>query len=235
MLPWMGMQKMCLIDYPGHTSCVLYLGGCNFACPYCHNPGLVAGWEKKEVLPESEILAFLKDRKAWLDAVVITGGEPLLYPELAAFAGKIKSMGFLLKVDTNGANPALLEKMLPLADYIAMDIKSSPAKYRAAANADVDMEKIGQSIRHIMGLAKDYEFRTTVLPEFFEVQDAHEIGKMLKGAKRYVLQQFRPKSTLDPAFAAKKPYSSEALALFRRILSGYCRQVTVRDCAAAPS
>ena len=213
-----GLQKMTLLDFPGRVACTVFLGGCDFRCPWCHNYELAVG-SAEPVMDEEEFFAFLKKREGLLEGVAVTGGEPCLSKELPAFLRKIREMGFLTKLDTNGAHPELLEQILRegLADYVAMDIKNSPGKYLLTAGLarntesggssgeEVRQEKARQeallvrvrrSIRLIMELAPDYEFRTTVIRQFHEEQDFAEIGEMIRGARRYFLQSFTDRDTV---------------------------------------
>ncbi len=227
MLPIKGLQKMSLIDYPPYTSCVVFIGGCNFRCPYCQNPDLVEGFEKRLTIPEDEIFDLLENRREWLDAVVITGGEPTLYPGLLPFIESIKSMGYKVKLDTNGTNPQLLERLLPMLDYVAMDIKAPIDRYSEATKADVTKEDIQKSIDLIRNKARDYQFRTTIVPEFFRGDDAIEIGRWLKGSKRYVLQQLRmDMPVLEKLFRAR-PYEKEQLHSFSDVLKNYFDEVEI--------
>ena len=199
-----GLQKMTLLDFPGRVACTVFLGGCDFRCPWCHNYELAVG-SAEPVMDEEEFFAFLKKREGLLEGVAVTGGEPCLSRELPAFLRKIREMGFLTKLDTNGAHPELLEQILRegLADYVAMDIKNSPGKYFLTAGLtgsetqqEVLLGRVRRSIRLIMELAPDYEFRTTVISQFHEEQDFAEIGEMIRGARRYFLQSFTDRDTV---------------------------------------
>ena len=199
-----GLQKMTLLDFPGRVACTVFLGGCDFRCPWCHNYELAVG-SAEPVMDEEEFFAFLKKREGLLEGVAVTGGEPCLSRELPAFLRKIREMGFLTKLDTNGAHPELLEQILRegLADYVAMDIKNSPGKYLLTAGLtgneaqqEALLGRIRRSIRLIMELAPDYEFRTTVISQFHEEQDFAEIGEMIRGARRYFLQSFTDRDTV---------------------------------------
>ena len=199
-----GLQKMTLLDFPGRVACTVFLGGCDFRCPWCHNYELAVG-SAEPVMEEEEFFAFLKKREGLLEGVAVTGGEPCLSRELPAFLRKIREMGFLTKLDTNGAHPELLEQILRegLADYVAMDIKNSPGKYlltAGLAGSETQQEtllgRVRRSIRLIMELAPDYEFRTTVISQFHEEQDFAEIGEMIRGARRYFLQSFTDRDTV---------------------------------------
>ena len=199
-----GLQKMTLLDFPGRVACTVFLGGCDFRCPWCHNYELAVG-SAEPVMDEEEFFAFLKKREGLLEGVAVTGGEPCLSKELPAFLRKIREMGFLTKLDTNGAHPELLEQILRegLADYVAMDIKNSPGKYflttgltGSETQQEVLLGRVRRSIRLIMELAPDYEFRTTVISQFHEEQDFAEIGEMIRGARRYFLQSFTDRDTV---------------------------------------
>ena len=178
-----GLQKLTLLDYPGHTACTVFLGGCNFRCLYCHNKDIVECRTKP--ISESNFFAWLEKRKGLLDGVCISGGEPTLHERLNAFVYKIKDMGFLVKLDTNGSKPSAL--LSPRYDYIAMDIKNGFRKYSATAGTEVSMGEIYQSIEAVKK-SKDYEFRTTVTGSLHSIDDFLEIGEMIRGAKRYFLQ-----------------------------------------------
>ena len=228
MLAIKGLQKTSLIDYPGKVSCVVFVGGCNFRCPYCHNPDLV---EKNSLpdLEEEEILGFLEKRKKWLDAVVISGGEPTLYPELIALVRKVKELGYLVKIDTNGTNPRLLNELMEIVDYVAMDIKASREGYEKVTKATVAIEKIEESVDILKNSSITYEFRTTVVPGLFDDKEAERIGDWLEGANLYVLQQFNPKKDMvDNSFKDVKPFEKAELERFKKIVEKHIRKVDVR-------
>lgn len=227
-LPIKGLQKTSLVDYPGKVVATIFLGGCNFRCPYCQNRDLVLNYEKMPTIKEEEVLEFLKEKEKWLDGVCITGGEPLLYKEIVDFIKKIKDIGLLVKVDTNGTNPELLKKIINLVDYISMDIKAPLEKYDNVARVNVNKEEIKKSVDILKKGKVEYEFRTTVVPDFFTKEDAVEIGKWLKGSKQYFLQQFRPMNTLDKAYEKKKPYPREKFDEFKKILDKYIKKIEVR-------
>ena len=187
-----GLQKMTLLDFPGKVACTVFLGGCDFRCPYCHNFELVDG-SAPAVMEEGELFAFLEKRRGLLDGVAITGGEPCLRPDLPDLLRGIRSLGYAVKLDTNGAHPDRLAAILGegLADYVAMDIKNSPEKYAATAGLErIDLEPIRRSVRLLMASGVDHEFRTTVVDEFHEAADFEAIGAWIEGAKRYFLQAF---------------------------------------------
>ena len=189
-----GIQKLTLLDYPGQLATILFTGGCNFRCPYCHNRSLVFLDEDACELDGKEILELLQKRRGLIDGVVISGGEPLLQEGLKAYLQKIKALGFKVKLDTNGLLYEKLKELIEdgLIDYVAMDIKNSQDKYAKTAGVDIlDLKKIDQSIDLLINSQIDYEFRTTVVDEFHEVSDIEKIARRLKGAKHYYLQSYR--------------------------------------------
>ncbi len=225
-----GFQKFSLIDYPGKICAIIFTQGCNFRCPYCYNIELVLPEHFQTAIPEEEIFSFLKKRKGKLDAVEITGGEPTLQPDLIKTIEKIKKMGFLVKLDTNGSNPKILEKIINLhiVDYFAMDIKNSPENYEKSVGVPIEPEKIKKSIRLIMKSKADYEFRTTMVKSLIKKEDIIRIGKLIKGAKLYALQSFNPSKTLLGNFTEKDTYSHEELKYFLNLLDKYVEKVIIR-------
>ena len=193
-----GLQKMTLLDFPGRVACTVFLGGCDFRCPYCHNFELVDG-SAPPVMDDAALFAFLEKRRGLLDGVAITGGEPTLYPGLADLMRAIRDRGFAVKLDTNGAHPERLGAILRegLADYVAMDIKNSPEKYAATVGREaLDLAPIRESARLLMAGGVDYEFRTTVVQEFHEAADIEAIGRWIAGARRYFLQAFADRDSV---------------------------------------
>lgn len=193
-----GFHKLSLIDYPHKLCAVLFIGGCNFRCYFCHNPELVIGYSNLTDIPDNKVLPFLYKRRGFLDAVCITGGEPTLFSskdhqgdEFFEFISQVKKLQFLVKLDTNGTNPDFIAKLIEakFLDYVAMDIKTTPPKYPEVVEMPANMNKINDSIKLLMSSGIDYEFRTTVFPNFFSKSDAKEIADWLKGAKAYVLQK----------------------------------------------
>ncbi len=223
-----GLQKTTLIDYPGKVGAIIFTIGCNFRCPYCHNPELVD--ETATQIPEEEIFAFLAKRKGLLDAVTITGGEPTLHDDLVPFIRKIKEMGFLVKLDTNGTNPHVVKQLIDenLVDYIAMDIKSPIEKYSGTVARPVDVERIRESIALLIQGKIGYEFRTTIVKSLLTFDDIRGIGEDIKGAKRYYLQKFVPTKTLNPAFIRKTTYSDAEFEEMRTIMSEYVEECAIR-------
>lgn len=182
-----------MIDYPGKIAATVFTGGCNFCCPFCHNASLVLGGRDTQSMPEELFFDFLSKRKGLLDGVCISGGEPLLQEGIKEFISQIKSLGFLVKLDTNGSFPSKLKDLARsnLIDYVAMDIKNSPRKYAKTAGTEADiLPKVQESVAFLLTDAVDYEFRTTTVKEFHVIGDFVEIGKWIQGAKRYYLQNF---------------------------------------------
>lgn len=197
-----GFQKLTLIDYPGKVATVVFTIGCNFRCSFCHNPDLIKPTpEMIAIGKENEkiFFDFLKKRRGLLDGVCVTGGEPTLQPDLIPFLERVKSMGFLVKLDTNGLKPEVLREVLrrKIADHIAMDVKHAPEKYASAMGVEIDMEKIQESVEIIKKSGLPYEFRTTVVPGIHTEEDFDAIGKWIRGTKNYYLQPFRPDVVFD--------------------------------------
>ena len=225
-----GFEKCTLIDYPGKVACMVYTIGCNFRCPYCHNPELVDETVETKI-SEKEVLEFLDRRKKMLDALVITGGEPTMHGEsLVRFIKKVKEKGFLIKLDSNGTNPEVLKTLIDkkLVDYIAMDIKSPMSKYSQTVARPVDVAAIRRSIKLIMESGVDYEFRTTVIKALLAPEDFDEIGQEIAGAKSYFLQKFIPTKLLNPQFLKKVTYSDTEFADFQKKMKKYVKHCGIR-------
>ena len=186
-----GLQKLTLLDYPEKVACTVFCSGCNFCCPFCHNPALATGDESILDYSFSDIISFLESRNKKLDGICITGGEPLLYEETIELAERAKYMGFLVKIDTNGSNPERLRTVIEkrIADYIAMDIKNAPVKYEMTSGSKM-LEQVKESVSYLLQDKVDYEFRTTVTGNLHTAADFEKIGKWIAGAKRYFLQKF---------------------------------------------
>lgn len=216
-----GLQKNSFIDYPGKISCVVFVSGCNFKCPYCHNPELAKGNIPSPSLTIDDILDFLNERKGFTDGVVITGGEPTLHESILQFCRDIKNLGYQVKLDTNGSRPSFLKKLIDLSvvDYVAMDIKTDPFSYAPFFIDRYTPEDIVRSIRIIMTSAKDYEFRTTCVKPFVDPDIMIKICEHIKGAKRYCLQKFNPTDVLNPDFfkTSGSPCSDKDLEALRTI------------------
>ena len=217
-----GFQKTTLLDYPGKVAATIFTPGCNFRCPYCQNGDILVPGEDIEPFTEEEVLTTLEKRKGVLDGVCITGGECTLQKDLPEFIQKIRSLGLLIKLDTNGTNPEMLKKLLDdnLIDYIAMDIKQSPEKYNEIAKMNgFEFDKINESVKLIMNSGLDYEFRTTVADNLMSTGDFEKIGQWIQGAKAYYLQQYK-----ESAFVLDKNCnvpSKDVLESYVNILSTY--------------
>ena len=189
-----GFQKLTLLDFPGHVAATVFTAGCNLRCPFCHNALLVTDIRPEDRIDEEEIVSYLTRRKGLLDGVAVTGGEPLLQPDLPRFARRLKEIGYAVKLDTNGCYPDRLGALIGegLIDYIAMDVKNAPAKYAGTVGVPgFDLTPVRESARLIMESGVDYEFRTTVVGEYHTVADIAAIAEELRGARRYFLQNFR--------------------------------------------
>jgi pyruvate formate lyase activating enzyme len=191
-LPIKGFQKSSMIDFPGKMCSIVFVADCNFRCPYCHNPDLILKTELP-VIDQNLIFEYLESKSKWIDGVCITGGEPTIHQALPEFCKKVKSSGFLVKVDTNGTNPEMLGNLVKekIIDFIAMDVKGPLERYEEIVRVPVNKNDIQRSIDIIRKSGLDYEFRTTVAPKLLKEQDLLSMGKWLRGSKMYVLQQFR--------------------------------------------
>ena len=223
-----GLQKMTLLDYPGYVACTVFLNGCDFRCPYCHNFELVDG-TAQALMNDDEFFAFLGKRKGLLDGVCISGGEPLLHKDIEDFIRKIREMGYRVKLDTNGYHPDMLKKLIDdgLLDYIAMDIKNSFPKYAVTTGApNIDTSIIKKSISIIMNSGVDYEFRTTVAGGLHQADDFEQIGAMIPDAKAYYLQQFTMRDTV-PDRGLYSP-SAEEMDTFLKIVKKHVDSAQLR-------
>jgi len=228
-----GLQKYSLIDFPGKVSCVLFLSGCNFDCPYCHNPDLVRGEQLcPSSMEEAEIYAFLQRRKGLLDGVVISGGEPTLVEDLAPLCEKIKGMGYPVKMDTNGSRPKVIKRLTDerLVDYIAMDIKTAPSRYATFVKKDYDAKDIRASIQIIMDSSLPHEFRTTCVKPFVDRQIIEHLVRIVSGANLYVLQRFNNTRILHPEFfkEAEPGYDMDELMFMKSIAEPWVKECIVR-------
>lgn len=223
-----GFQKLTLLDFPEKMACTVFTHGCNLRCPFCHNASLVDGREQEHI-PEEEIFDFLEKRRGLLDGVAITGGEPLLQKDIKDFIRKVREKGFLVKLDTNGCYPDCLEEILGegLVDYVAMDIKNSPAKYAQTVGIqNIDLSNINKSIELLKNSGIDFEFRTTVVNPLHTNEDFEEIGKWLEGAKKYFLQQFVDSG--DVLESGMSAYSEETVRGFLDTVRKYIPTAEVR-------
>jgi len=220
-----GLQKISLIDYPNKVASVLFTPGCNLRCPFCHNWRIVVD-PKPPFLHEAAALKILESRKKYVDAVVVTGGEPTMHKELPKFLAKLKARGFQVKLDTNGFYPEVLEECLPYVDYVALDVKTSLEKYKQLGTQDT--AGLMRTVEILNTGKVPYEFRTTVVPEFVTSDDVERIGEIVKGAKTHAFQQFVPQETLDKKFEGVKPYAPETIAEFAETMKKYAENVILR-------
>lgn len=236
-----GLEKLTLLDYPDHLAAIIFTAGCNFRCHFCYNPLLVlpqGGLDdkiKKEKglspLSTEDLFLFLESRIGRLDGVVITGGEPTLHPDLPAFIKKIKDLGYLVKLDTNGTNPDLVEKLIKdrLIDYIAMDLKAPWDKYEATVGVPINYKNLKKSVKIIMASGLPYEFRTTVVPGLLVKEDIASMGEAIKGAAKWYLQLFKSDTDLvDEVYQAQKAYTNEEMAELAALARQYVKLCEVR-------
>ena len=224
-----GFNKTTLLDFPEHVACTVFTGGCNFRCPFCQNGDLVLHGGSLPVLDEEEVLRVLRKRKGILTGVCVTGGEPTLQRDLDVFLSRVKELGYLVKLDSNGYRPEVLQSLCErgLVDYFAMDIKSSPENYaRTAGVKELDMGLIRESVDFIRSCGLDYEFRTTVVRELHSSGDFLSIGEWLKGCKAYFLQSYvESEGVICKEFSS---YSKEELEEFVMLLKPYIDNVSLR-------
>jgi len=242
-----GLQKFSLLDYPGRLSAIVFTKGCNFRCQFCYNPMLVwpievskskyahlKNGEQQKVHPtinQDELFVFLKSRAGKLDAVVLTGGEPCLQKDLPEFIRKIKALGFLVKLDTNGSHPEVLAKLIKekLVDYIAMDLKAPENKYKEVTGVKADFKKIRRSVKLIMRSDRSYEFRTTVVPGLINKDDIAAMGRIIKGADKWYLQNFKSNIALvERELEGRVPYNARQLKALAEIGKKFVKKCEVR-------
>lgn len=224
-----GLEKFAPKDFPGHISSTVFLGGCNFRCPYCHNSDLVLRAESLPSFPLDYFMGFLDARKNWLDGICISGGEPLLHEDLDLLLSLIKDRNLRIKIDTNGSLPSRLERLIHegLIDYVAMDVKAPLERYGEVVKAQVRTEDIVKSIEIVRDSGLRYFFRTTVVPGLVGADDILELSQMLKGSKIFQIQQFLPVNTLDTDYLHRIPYSREEIQLMARIAEPFFEEVRV--------
>ncbi len=229
-----GLQKMTLLDYPGHVACTVFLGGCDFRCPFCHNSDLL-DMNAPAIMDDEELLRFLESRRGLLDGVAFTGGEPLLRGDIADLFRRVKALGFPIKLDTNGTHPGVLSSLIRegLVDYVAMDVKNDPARYamtvgrgRAGDSFADSMEQIRKSIAVLLSGDLPYEFRTTVVHELHDDDSFRGIGEMIRGADKYFLQCYTDRdSVLLPGLSAP---SREDMERYAGIMKSCVKSVSIR-------
>lgn len=225
-----GLQKLTLIDFPGRLAATVFLTGCDFRCPFCYSAELVLPQKIKNQpkISQKEFFDFLKDRKGLLEGVVICGGEPTINRNLAQFIKKIKDLGYLVKLDTNGSNPVMLKTLIDkkLIDYVAMDVKAPKEKYKEVVGllgcwTDKILRNIEKSINILKESKIDFEFRTTVIPNLLKKEDILKIAHWIKPAPKYFLQNFKPEKTIDPKFEKIKPYPQEYILEIQKAISPF--------------
>ena len=225
----LGFQKLTLLDYPGKVACTIFIGGCNFCCPFCHNAELVINPNEQPEISKDKIFSTLKKRQGILEGVCVTGGEPTLFPELKEFLKKIKELGYAIKLDTNGYRPEELIALVEagLVDYVAMDIKNSSTKYTETVGLDeMEVAKIQKSIEFLKRDTVDYEFRTTVVKELHTPADMEEIGRLLNGARQYFIQSYREADQVISTIFSS--YDKTELEKMRDIVKPYVKHVELR-------
>ena len=226
-----GLLRTSFSDFPSRIAAVVFTRGCNFRCPYCHNPDLVEGdAEVAEAPTEAEVLSFLERRRGQLDGVVVTGGEPTVQADLTSFLGQVRNLGLEVKLDTNGSRPDVLASLLDagLVDFVAVDVKAPLGRYRELVGVEVDPREIARSVEIVLGQEVGHEFRTTVVHPLLGLDDLLAIGETVRGCGRYVLQPFVPGRTLLPQLEARSPAPDEM-----RDLCGALREAGV-PCEVRP-
>lgn len=224
-----GLEKFAPKDFVGFISSTVFLSGCNFRCPYCHNSDLVLRPQTLPTLKLEDFLTFLDLRKGWLEGICVSGGEPLLHDDLEEFLSLIKKRDLLVKIDTNGSFPSKLEALIQkeLVDQVAMDVKAPLEQYREVTGVDVEKEDILQCIDVVKNSGLQYVFRCTVVPGLIGPEDIEKISLLVKGADVFQLQQFVPLNPLDSDYLKKKPYSKEEIRKFAKIAEPYVSEVRV--------
>ena len=222
-----GLEKFSPRDYPGVISATVFLGSCNFRCPFCHNAELVLNPDDLPTYPMDYITDFLDSRKDWLEGICITGGEPLIHRDIGDFLSFLKERGLLVKLDTNGSFPSQLEDLIAknLVDSLAMDVKAPLERYEEVTKTKIDRKKIRKSIDVIMDSGVEYVFRLTAVPGLIDEEGMKDIGRMLAGAKVFQIQQFVPVNTLDPAFERLKPFKRDGIRALGRCVEEFVSEV----------
>jgi len=227
-----GVQKTTLLDFPDLIACTVFTPGCNFKCGFCYNEGIVKDSEEFSDVSEGELFAFLEKRKKVLEGVVVSGGEPTLQKDLPQFLEKVRAMGYKTKLDTNGTNPVMLKELIDkkLVDYVAMDIKGPLEDYEKICGVKVDTEKVKMSIEILKTFAKDFEFRTTVLPKFHSRESFEKIAALVNGAPRFFIQQFVPvDSLIDKSLKNEAKFSAKDFEEFRKMFENSTTRVEFRN------
>jgi len=225
-----GFLESSLVDWDGHVAPVIFVGGCNFSCPFCHNSKVARDDAELAAMPWHVVTHKLAERPGWYDCVCVTGGEPLLHPELNAMLRGLKRRKLKVKLDTNGSFPYRLKSILEhkLCDYVAMDVKSCLERYSAACGHPVEPAVIRRSVRILMESGANYEFRCTAVPGLVTLADIPLIGELVKGARRFYFQQFIPQEAASPALRSRKPYTAEQIQEFVSALAPYVQEIRLR-------
>jgi pyruvate formate lyase activating enzyme len=231
-----GLHKLSLIDYPGKIACTIFLFGCNFKCGFCHNPELVLPKKPRISYSEKEILSFLKERKKYLGGVCITGGEPLIHRDIWKFLGKIKKLGYNIKIDTNGSNPELLKELIDkkMVDYVALDVKANKESYAVIAGTEVNLKGIEKTIKLLAKSKIDYELRTTVIRGYHDKEKLKKIAKWLtkviKKPKKYTIQNFIPRKDklISKKFEKLQQFNDEELKEMGKAIEKYYQEVRIK-------
>ena len=224
-----GLQKLTLLDFPGHVACTVFTDGCDFRCPFCHNSDLVLPERSVPALDEGEFFSFLRKRQGILEGVCLTGGEPLLHPDAGDFLAKVKDLGYAVKLDTNGSFPHRLRELVErgLVDTVAMDVKNSPARYAETVGLpEFDLAPIRESVEYLLSGPADYEFRTTVVAGLHDEDSFAAIGPWIAGAKLYALQVFRDSPQVLRSGLA--PCTQQEMERFAELVRPHVRQVVLR-------
>ncbi|MBO4591630.1 MAG: anaerobic ribonucleoside-triphosphate reductase activating protein [Eubacterium sp.] len=223
-----GLQKMTLLDYPGKVACTVFLGGCEYRCPYCHNTELL-DMNAPELMNDIELLEFLKTRQKLLDGVAVTGGEPLLRNDIASLLERIKNLGFLVKLDTNGNHPDRLQEVVEagLVDYVAMDVKNSRERYGETIGLPgFNISRVERSVEYLLSDIVEYEFRTTVVKQFHDEKSFEDMAEWIDGAQNYYIQSFVDRDTVP--FGGLEACSVEELEKFREIVRPHVKNIEIR-------
>ncbi|MDP2838403.1 MAG: anaerobic ribonucleoside-triphosphate reductase activating protein [Candidatus Moranbacteria bacterium] len=229
------IQKFTILDYPNKVACIAFTPGCNMRCGFCHNPEFVLPEKIRELdgnfIAEETFFRFLDQRRGLLEGVVVSGGEPTIWQDLPEFFGKIKALGFLTKLDTNGNHPEMLEQLLreKLVDYVAMDVKTSLAQYPKLVGGGVKCNNIAESMELLKSSGTPYEFRTTLIKEVHNEEVLGDMKQMLAGAEKFFLQTFRPGHTLNSVFATYHPFSSEETDRIAQTFQKEVASVSIRN------
>ena len=226
-----GFSKTSLLDWDGRVAATVYLPGCNFRCPFCHNSDLVLAPESLSELPFSDVLEYVETNREFIDGVVITGGEPTLHMELPDLVRKMKSTGVMVMLDTNRRRPAMIARLLNdgLLDYVAMDLKGPlNPKYSDIVGTEAPLDDVKRSVSIIMDSGVEYEFRTTVVPLLLNLRDIESMAAYIGGARKYALQQFRPRNTIDKNYMVLDACPMETLKNMAEVARQYVRKVVIR-------